>query len=144
MADDAKTAPKGWTDTEKMGLLLQIIAKMDKPVPWNEIDLPEGRTQKGCVVMLDKEKKKIRDALQAEGKELTPFKPKTPAKKRTKVTTEADGEDGGGSPKKKKPTPRMKKATAKAVEAAEKSDDGANAAVKEEPAADENAEDELI
>lgn len=29
-------------DTRQWGLVLQIIARMDKPVPWAELDLPEG------------------------------------------------------------------------------------------------------
>lgn len=46
----------------------------------NTNTLPSGRTQKGCVVMLDKEKKKIREAMAAEGKELAPFKAKSTPK----------------------------------------------------------------
>lgn len=46
------------------------------------VDSFSGRTQKGCVVMLDKEKKKIREAMAAEGKELLPFKAKSTPKVR--------------------------------------------------------------
>ena len=83
----ASTAPKGWTDTEKVntyttgvtcnalfthilqaGLFLQIIAKAG-PVPWPELTLPEGRTVKACQVMLDKEKQKIKKAREAAGED---------------------------------------------------------------------------
>jgi hypothetical protein len=84
----ASSAPKGWTDTEKVSfsttrgirsapfaytlqasLFLQIIAKAG-PVPWPELTLPEGRTVKACQVMLDKEKQKIKKAREAAGEDV--------------------------------------------------------------------------
>ncbi|QIW96019.1 hypothetical protein AMS68_001537 [Peltaster fructicola] len=58
---DTKKGKIGWTDTEKLGLILQIVAKSGK-IPWDELELPEGRTQKACQVMLDKEKTKVKQA----------------------------------------------------------------------------------
>ncbi|KAK4613530.1 hypothetical protein CLAFUW4_09321 [Fulvia fulva] len=128
------------TNTHQWALLLQIVARMDRPIPWAEIDVPEGRTQKGCVVMLDKEKKKIREAMAAEGKELAPFKAKSTPKKRTKAADGEEGDEKGtGSPKKKKPTPRKKKAT----KDDEKVDEAEKTAVKEEAAA-EDGDEELV
>ena len=85
----ASTAPKGWTDTEKVsaststrdickaplthilqaGLFLQIIAKAGA-IPWGELQLPEGRTVKACQVMLDKEKQKVKKAREAAGEDV--------------------------------------------------------------------------
>ena len=31
-------------------------------IPWDKMTLPEGRTKKACVVMIDKEKAKVRKA----------------------------------------------------------------------------------
>lgn len=59
---------------------------MDKPIPWKELELPEGRTIKAVQVMVDKEKSKVRKAQAAatgeEGSEApgTPT-PATPASK---------------------------------------------------------------
>lgn len=50
----------------QLGLLFQIIEKAGK-IPWDSITLPEGRTQKACVVMIDKEKQKVRKAREADG-----------------------------------------------------------------------------
>lgn len=68
----------------QLGILFQIISKMDKPIPWKELELPEGRTIKAVQVMVDKEKSKVRKAQAAatgeEGSEApgTPT-PATPA-----------------------------------------------------------------
>lgn len=56
------------THQSQLGLILQIVAKAG-PVPWAELNLPEGRTQKACTVMLDKEKKKVKEALEAAGED---------------------------------------------------------------------------
>lgn len=89
-----KASAKGWTDTEKVmkgqfisnasrtltytiqvGLFLQIIAKGGS-IPWPELTLPEGRTQKACQVMLDKEKQKIKKAREAAGEDVEDLSPK--------------------------------------------------------------------
>lgn len=89
-----KVTAKGWTDTEKVmkqqftgkisrtltytiqvGLFLQIIAKGGS-IPWPELTLPEGRTQKACQVMLDKEKQKIKKAREAAGEDVEDLSPK--------------------------------------------------------------------
>ncbi|KJX99066.1 hypothetical protein TI39_contig375g00008 [Zymoseptoria brevis] len=72
MSDTAtpKKSATGWTEAEKLGILFQVIEKAG-PIPWAELTLPEGRTQKACQVMVDKEKKKVRDAKAAAG-EATP------------------------------------------------------------------------
>nr|OQO22547.1 hypothetical protein B0A51_09022 [Rachicladosporium sp. CCFEE 5018] len=57
----ASTA-KGWTEAEKLGLLFQIIARSGT-IPWPELELPAGRTVKACQVMIDKEKKKVKDTM---------------------------------------------------------------------------------
>lgn len=54
--------------TSQLGLILQIVARAG-PVPWAELNLPEGRTQKACMVMLDKEKKKVKEALETAGED---------------------------------------------------------------------------
>ena len=81
--EQEKTAAKGWTEVEKVhshshherpaanmtvqnALFLQIIAKAGK-IPWSEIELPPGRTEKACTVMIDREKKKVRDSAAAKG-----------------------------------------------------------------------------
>lgn len=52
--------------------MLQIIAKSG-PVPWPELNLPEGRTMKACQVMVDKEKQKIKKAREAAGEDVSDF-----------------------------------------------------------------------
>jgi hypothetical protein len=64
------SAPKGWTDTEKVSAsTIRGIAKAG-PVPWPELTLPEGRTVKACQVMLDKEKQKVKKAREAAGEDV--------------------------------------------------------------------------
>lgn len=46
--------------------MLQIIAR-GGTILWDDIELPEGRTKKACVVMIDKEKTKIKKAREAAG-----------------------------------------------------------------------------
>jgi hypothetical protein len=84
-----KAAAKGWTDAEKVrdtitktetcwtlthavqvGLFLQIITRAG-PIPWPELNLPEGRTMKACQVMVDKEKQKIKKAREAAGEDVS-------------------------------------------------------------------------
>lgn len=84
-----KAAAKGWTDAEKVreiltnndtcralthaiqvGLFLQIISRAG-PIPWPELNLPEGRTMKACQVMVDKEKQKIKKAREAAGEDVS-------------------------------------------------------------------------
>ncbi|KAK4498107.1 hypothetical protein PRZ48_010763 [Zasmidium cellare] len=102
---------KGWTDTEKAGFLFHIIAKMGS-IPWNDLDLPEGRTLKACQVMIDKEKTKIRKAKEAEGNgEDVPATPKTPASGKKRPAKALDEEKGGSNKKPK--TPRKKKSPSK-------------------------------
>ncbi|KAK3051439.1 hypothetical protein LTR09_007462 [Extremus antarcticus] len=96
-----KVAAKGWTDTEKMGLVFQILNHFGT-IPWDQITLPEGRTKKACSVMIDKEKAKVKKAREAEGGgeggsettspkkrkaegEATPKKAKSPRKKNVKA-----------------------------------------------------------
>ncbi|KAK3706164.1 hypothetical protein LTR37_012865 [Vermiconidia calcicola] len=65
----ATSKPKAnWTDAEKIGLLYQIIEKSGA-IPWDQLKLPEGRTKKACMVMVDKEKQKVKKALEAEAGE---------------------------------------------------------------------------
>ncbi|CZT14596.1 uncharacterized protein RCC_00571 [Ramularia collo-cygni] len=74
-----KKTVKGWTDVEKLGLLFQIIEKAGT-IPWAELDLPEGRTQKACSVMVDKEKAKLRKAKEGGDEDgATTATPATPA-----------------------------------------------------------------
>ncbi|KAF2173766.1 hypothetical protein M409DRAFT_16039 [Zasmidium cellare ATCC 36951] len=105
---------KGWTDTEKVGFFFQIIGKMGGSIPWGELELPEGRTQKACQVMIDKEKAKIRKAKEAEAEangEDVPATPKTPASGKKRGAKAVDEEDGAA--KKKPKTPRKKKESAR-------------------------------
>ncbi|SMY25758.1 unnamed protein product [Zymoseptoria tritici ST99CH_1A5] len=86
MSDTAtpKKSATGWTEAEKLGILFQVIEKAGA-IPWSELTLPEGRTQKACQVMVDKEKKKVRDAKAAAGEATpsgaTPASTTTPAGK---------------------------------------------------------------
>ncbi|GAB7360984.1 hypothetical protein MBLNU230_g0967t1 [Neophaeotheca triangularis] len=108
MADTTKKAAGAWTESEKVGLLFQIIA-LGGPIPWNQVDLPEGRTLKAVQVMIDKEKAKIRKAKEAAGGEGST----KASKKRGSSAVEEDDEGAGASSKKKAKTPRKKKAQAK-------------------------------
>ncbi|CAK4005104.1 Hypothetical predicted protein [Lecanosticta acicola] len=132
-------AAKGWTDTEKLGLIFQIMQKMEKPIPWSELELPEGRTRKACQVMLDKEKAKVREAKKgaADGEEgegpgtPTPATPATPASKGKKRTAQATyGEDSGKKAKKPRATPKKKKK--KVTAGADEDDEKAPSEVEEE------------
>ncbi|KAF1817748.1 uncharacterized protein K489DRAFT_385558 [Dissoconium aciculare CBS 342.82] len=60
----AASTPRGWTDAEKLGILFQLISR---PIPWETIELPPGRTLKAVQVMIDKEKSKIRKAQAGDG-----------------------------------------------------------------------------
>lgn len=55
-----------FTNTHQLGLLFQIIEKAGS-IPWDDLVLPEGRTKKACVVMVDKEKAKVRKARGGNG-----------------------------------------------------------------------------
>ncbi|KAF2765286.1 hypothetical protein EJ03DRAFT_355013 [Teratosphaeria nubilosa] len=116
MSDAAATPNKLlWTDTEKLGILFQIIEKQGS-IPWDELTFPPGRTKKAVQVMIDKEKTKIRKAREANGDapavESTPSKS---TKRKSKAAKSASAEDddeaaADESPtKKKKPTSRKKK-----------------------------------
>ncbi|KAK6432866.1 hypothetical protein LTR95_010959 [Oleoguttula sp. CCFEE 5521] len=67
MASPAKT---GWSESERLGLLFQIIA-VGGAIPWEKLTLPNGRTKKACDMMIQKERKKIKDSMAgiAENKE---------------------------------------------------------------------------
>lgn len=58
------------THTTQVGLFLQIITRAG-PIPWPELNLPEGRTMKACQVMVDKEKQKIKKAREAAGEDVS-------------------------------------------------------------------------
>ncbi|WPH00207.1 Hypothetical protein R9X50_00303000 [Acrodontium crateriforme] len=51
----------GWTDTEKAGIFFQIMEKVS-PIPWDQLELPEGRTLKAVQMMVQKEKAKVKAA----------------------------------------------------------------------------------
>ncbi|KAK3672235.1 hypothetical protein LTR78_007988 [Recurvomyces mirabilis] len=104
-----------WTEAEKLGLLFQIIEKAGT-IPWSELTLPEGRTQKACSVMVDKEKQKVKKARLAKENGEEPEADATPKpKKRAGGKKDAEGdEEEDGSPKKKVKTPRKKKTAVKA------------------------------
>lgn len=48
--------------SRQFALLLQIIEKNVGSINYDNIELPEGRTKKACVIMIDKEKRKMREA----------------------------------------------------------------------------------
>jgi hypothetical protein len=48
-----------WTDAEKLGILFQLVAR---PIQWDQIELPPGRTMKAVQVMIDKERSKLKKA----------------------------------------------------------------------------------
>lgn len=58
------------TQAVQVGLFLQIITRAG-PIPWPELNLPEGRTMKACQVMVDKEKQKIKKAREAAGEDVS-------------------------------------------------------------------------
>ncbi|KAF2722284.1 hypothetical protein K431DRAFT_46055 [Polychaeton citri CBS 116435] len=84
--------PKSWTEAEKLGLLFQIVVRSG-PVPWDDLQLPEGRTVKACQVMIDREKQKVKKALAEQGKELAT--PNSRRKKRKVIQDTGEG-DGDG------------------------------------------------
>lgn len=108
MSDEKKPAASAWTEQEKvhflhpfsplslnttanacqMSLIMQIAA-LTQPVPWKELDLPAGRTEKACVVMYDKEKAKYKKAKgdSADGEGDEPATPATAAKAKGKVSS---------------------------------------------------------
>lgn len=47
--------------------MIQLITKMGR-VPWDDLEVPAGRTIKACQVMLDKEKSKIKKARESDAK----------------------------------------------------------------------------
>ncbi|KAK5168988.1 uncharacterized protein LTR77_006297 [Saxophila tyrrhenica] len=114
MSEKAEKA-KPWTDTEKMGLVFQILEKFGT-IPWDDITLPEGRTKKACVVMIDKEKQKVKKA-RGEGSEAGA----TPKKRKA---------EGEATPKKASPKKKATKWDQKAVSA---DDDEAGSEVKATP-----------
>ncbi|KAM0718273.1 hypothetical protein Q7P37_006605 [Cladosporium fusiforme] len=133
-------APRGWTDAEKVGLFLQIIAKAGA-VPWSDLTLPEGRTVKACQVMLDKEKAKIKKAREAAGEDVDSEQMSSPKKRKAadadggkskkgrkgKATDDADNDDDDEiTPVKPKKGSRKKKAVKAGV------DENADELVKEE------------
>ncbi|KAM0704337.1 hypothetical protein Q7P35_008571 [Cladosporium inversicolor] len=121
-----KAAAKGWTDAEKVGLFLQIITRAG-PIPWPELNLPEGRTMKACQVMVDKEKQKMKKAREAAGEDVSdltsPMKRKAAdteggkAKKGRKSKVAADeGDDNEPAPGKKAKGGKKKASKAQAEE----------------------------
>ena len=74
------------TDVSQLGILFQLVAR---PIPWDQIELPPGRTLKAVQVMIDKEKSKIRKAQAEDGEanfESTPV-PTPAAKGKSKVAS---------------------------------------------------------
>jgi hypothetical protein len=67
------------TDVSQLGILFQLVAR---PIPWDQIELPPGRTLKAVQVMIDKEKSKLKKANAENG---TPA-PNTPATGKGKGT----------------------------------------------------------
>ncbi|RMZ10119.1 hypothetical protein D0860_03921 [Hortaea werneckii] len=93
----AESKVKSWTDAEKLSILFQIIEKAGG-IPWDSIQLPEGRNRKSVQNMIDKEKAKIKKAREAGGNgESTETAPK--AKGKRGAATDAD--DGEQTAKKK-------------------------------------------
>ncbi|KAI6801067.1 hypothetical protein KC332_g16151 [Hortaea werneckii] len=93
----AESKVRPWTDPEKLSILFQIIEKAGG-IPWDALQLPEGRNKKSVQNMIDKEKAKIKKAREADGNgESTETAPK--AKGKRGATT--DGDDGEQNAKKK-------------------------------------------
>ena len=44
---------------QQLSLYLQIISKTAAKIPWNELDLPEGRTIKACQMIIDKDRRQL-------------------------------------------------------------------------------------
>ncbi|OQO11319.1 hypothetical protein B0A48_05575 [Cryoendolithus antarcticus] len=101
----ASTA-KGWTEAEKLGLLFQIIARSGT-IPWPELELPAGRTVKACQVMIDKEKKKVKDTMAERAQK-----------------NGDDGEQGDGVKSKRKATTDENGGKAKRGRKAKQADEG--------------------
>ncbi|KAI6878134.1 hypothetical protein KC360_g8777 [Hortaea werneckii] len=62
----AESKVRPWTDAEKLSILFQIIEKAGG-IPWDVLQLPEGRNKKSVQNMIDKEKAKIKKAREADG-----------------------------------------------------------------------------
>ncbi|KAK3652148.1 hypothetical protein LTR56_005279 [Elasticomyces elasticus] len=115
--DGVKTA---WTDAEK------IIEKAGA-IPWDSLELPEGRTLKAAQVMISKEKDKVKKAgAGADGE--------SPTKKRA-AGAKADGESPEKKAKPRAPRKNAKKGKAAGEEAAagEDEEDAEAEGVKAEP-----------
>lgn len=50
----------------QLGVLFQVIEKAGS-IPWDELELPEGRTKKAVQIMIGKEKDKVKKAREAKG-----------------------------------------------------------------------------
>ncbi|KAI7208140.1 hypothetical protein KC333_g9241 [Hortaea werneckii] len=105
----AESKVRSWTDAEKLSILFQIIEKAGG-IPWDSIQLPEGRNRKSVQNMIDKERAKIKKAREAGGNgESTETAPK--AKGKRSATTD-DNDDEQKAKKKAKPAKKGgKKAT---------------------------------
>ncbi|TKA63194.1 hypothetical protein B0A49_07826 [Cryomyces minteri] len=100
MADTEGSSKKPWTDSEKYALFMALIARAG-PIKWNEVKLPEGRTQKACTRWFDKEKAKFESQNKSSAvADAGPTdKPATKEKKEEKVRNVkkeiSDSEDAG-------------------------------------------------
>ncbi|KAI6892293.1 hypothetical protein KC318_g11960 [Hortaea werneckii] len=111
----AESKVRSWTDAEKLSILFQIIEKAGG-IPWDSIQLPEGRNRKSVQNMIDKEKAKIKKAREAGGNgESTETAPK--AKRGAAID---DNDDEQKAKKKAKPA---KKGGKKATQAREEGSD---------------------
>ncbi|KAK6429954.1 hypothetical protein LTR95_013895 [Oleoguttula sp. CCFEE 5521] len=151
-----------WTEAEKLGLFLQIIAKLG-PIPWADIELPAGRTRKACDVMISKEKMKVKKDMAEKGENKEDDdedgeKEKSASPKKRKAATDEYGgkakrgkkakkaDEDGDCDREEATTPKLKKgrgkkAVAPKVEPQSDDDTGALEAAEETEAEGEGAED---
>ncbi|KAI7155437.1 hypothetical protein KC349_g6979 [Hortaea werneckii] len=117
----AESKVRSWTDAEKLSILFQIIEKAGG-IPWDSIQLPEGRNRKSVQNMIDKEKAKIKKAREAGGNgESTEAAPKAKGKR---GATADDNDDEQNAKKKAKPAKKGGKKATRAPK--EESDDAAD------------------
>ncbi|KAF9881807.1 hypothetical protein CkaCkLH20_00953 [Colletotrichum karsti] len=133
----------GWTEGERLQLLLRIIASIlpdGKGVEWKKIEM-EGRTLKAMQGQWTAIQAQIRDLNINSDSPATPAKPRAPRKKTPKKAAKSDGDEDANDDEgaeeadtpKKPVTPRKRGAAATATDgSAKKRRGGKKAAAKAE------------
>ncbi|MCJ1244883.1 hypothetical protein MMC30_002084 [Trapelia coarctata] len=81
-----------WTDTEKLQVLLSIIDSGTK-IDWDKVYIPEGRTRKAVMCMLDVSKRAVRNGGAAANNAIKKTKAATEGNKRKRGNDQVDEDD---------------------------------------------------